>query len=294
MSIQHSADGQMIWRTLASRPRLLLTRQAQVTEHAEVTGKRLFILGGTGYVGREVCKLAVEQGFEVTSLSRRGVNPEPHDQRLAKVQWIKGDATDQGTVKAWVERSDAVVHAIGLLFDIESGLPLLNRIVSGSRSVPSEWSTYDNTTRLTAFNVIEALLQKPRSPGYILTPVIFLSAAEAGWPEVSFGNQVERLAPLWLKRYLAAKRAVEAKLAQHSDVFRSVVYRPSLIWSWNKFDVLPAIPIFNLASALGVPFVDKTVQVSTLARAILAGICDNSVSGVQRFTQMEDLARRPF
>lgn len=38
-----------------------------------------------------------------------------------------------------------------------------------------------------------------------------------------------------------------------------VIYRPSLIWNWSKLDVLPIIPFFNLASALGVPFVDKTV-----------------------------------
>jgi len=39
-----------------------------------------------------------------------------------------------------------------------------------------------------------------------------------------------------------------------------VIYRPSLIWNWSKLDVLPIIPFFNLASALGVPFVDKTVH----------------------------------
>ena len=67
--------------------------------------------------------------------------------------------------------------------------------------------------------------------------------------------------------------------------------RGSLIWSWDKLDVLPIIPVFNLANAVGVPFVDKTVRVETLADAIVAGIEDDSVSGVQRFMQMEELAQ---
>jgi len=56
--------------------------------------------------------------------------------------------------------------------------------------------------------------------------------------------------------------------------------------------VLPVIPIFNLACAVGVPFVDKTVQVGTLADAIVQGISDNEVEGVQRYMEMEELAKR--
>jgi hypothetical protein len=48
--------------------------------------------------------------------------------------------------------------------------------------------------------------------------------------------------------------------------------------------------VFNLASALGVPFVDKTVRVETLGKAVVAGLGDESVEGVQRFAQMEQLA----
>ena len=66
--------------------------------------------------------------------------------------------------------------------------------------------------------------------------------------------------------------------------------RARAVWNWKKFDVLPVIPVFNLASALGVPFVDKTVRVETIGRAIVAGLLDESVSGVQRFEAMEALS----
>ena len=54
-------------------------------------------------------------------------------------------------------------------------------------------------------------------------------------------------------------------------------------------DVLPIIPVFNLASALGVPFVDRTIRVGTLADAIVAGVAGDA-EGVQRFAAMDELA----
>ena len=81
---------------------------------------------------------------------------------------------------------------------------------------------------------------------------------ESGWPDVAGGSFVEsNVAPEWLRRYLVAKRAVEAKLTENSDKLRPVVYRPSLIWSWGKLDVLahhPGVqPGFCLRRALRGP-----------------------------------------
>jgi len=241
-------------------------------------------------VGREVCKRAVERGWEVASLSRRGENPLPGDAALDCVEWQQGDAADAQDVQKFVKDADAVVHAVGLLFDVDSGLTQFSKVVSGSNSVPGEESTYDRVTRQTAFNAIDATANRLRLPFAPRTPFAFVSCAESGWPDVSGGSFVEdKVAPEWLRRYLVAKRAVEAKLEENSDKLRPVVYRPSLIWSWGKLDVLPIIPVFNLASALGVPFVDRTIRVGTLADAIVAGVAGDA-EGVQRFAAMDELA----
>lgn len=256
-------------------------------------GQRLLVIGGTGFVGSEVCKNAVEAGYTVTALSRRGQNPDPSNELLQQVEWCAGDALDEKTVSAYLSKADAVVHAIGLLFDVDSGLVGLNNVVSGSKSKPGDASTYDNITRKTAFTMIQALQKRPALP-FVQTeriPFAFISCAEAGWPDVQFGEAVDEAAPEWLKRYLAAKRAVEAKLGA-SDRLRPIIMRPSLIWTWSKLDVLPVIPIFNIASALGVPFVDKTVRVEDLARATVAALKDPSVSGVQRYPEMERLSKQ--
>jgi len=256
--------------------------------------KRVAVFGGTGFVGSAVCERLVKKGYAVTAVSRRGTNPKPGDEYLDQVNWVKGDATDAGTVKKIVNDADAAVHAIGLLFDVESGLANLNTIVSGSGSLPGDDSTYDAITRQTMFNVADAIEGKMSFPSFGKQqkfPLCFVSAAEAGWPEVAGGSLVEeKLAPEWLKKYLAAKRSVEERLSS-SNKIRSAIYRPSLIWDWTKFDVLPIIPVFNIASAAGVPFVDKTVRVETLADAIVQGIVDEEVEGVQRYMQMEQLAK---
>lgn len=262
------------------------------------SASRLLVVGGNGYAGRQICRYAVSAGFKVTSLSRRGVNPLPADPLLCEVEWTAGNALDERTLSSAVARADAVVHAIGLLFDSKSGLAPLNLIVSGSKAeVQPEESTYDNITRKTALSLLRAINAKPSLPAVLggkPTPYVFISCAESGWVDgwtegVRFGESVDAAAPEWLKRYLAAKRAVEAELRVARGV-RPVVLRPSLIWSWDKLDVLPVIPLFNLASALGVPFVDKTVRVETLAKAAVAGLLDSSVSGIQRIDRMEALA----
>ena len=262
----------------------------QLDQHSRVALNSLVDLRTGGYVGREVCKRAVERGWEVASLSRRGENPLPGDAALDCVEWLQGDAADSSDVQKFVKDADAVVHAVGLLFDVDSGLTQFSKVVSGSNSVPGAESTYDRVTRQTAFNAIDATANRLRLPFAPRTPFAFVSCAESGWPDVSGGSFVEdKVAPEWLRRYLVAKRAVEAKLEENSDKLRPVVYRPSLIWSWGKLDVLPIIPVFNLASALGVPFVDRTIRVGTLADAIVAGVAGDA-EGVQRFAAMDELA----
>lgn len=261
---------------------------------AAATPKKVAVFGGGGYVGSQVCERLAKRGHQVTAVSRRGINPRPDDENLQKVTWVSGDATDPTVVRKIISDADAAVHAVGLLFDVDSGLAQFNTIVSGSGSLPSEKSTYDAVTRQTMFNVVDAIERKPTLPFSKAQrfPLAFVSCAEAGWPDVPGGKFVdEKLAPDWLKRYLAAKRAVEGRLSSSSKI-RSCMMRPSLIWDWTKYDVLPAIPIFNIASAIGVPFVDKTVRVETLADAIVQCIEDDNVEGVQRYMQMEELARR--
>lgn len=58
---------------------------------------KLLVLGGTGFVGSTVTKLALDRGYEVVSLSRRG-QPSTGSSLAGqpKVKWVQGDATKAG------------------------------------------------------------------------------------------------------------------------------------------------------------------------------------------------------
>ena len=91
-----------MWYTTLLGLGLALSPSAQLPS---VDGKRMLVLGGGGFAGREVCRNAVAQGYSVTSLTRRGENPEPNNcELLSQVQWRAGDALDERTVKV-CERS---------------------------------------------------------------------------------------------------------------------------------------------------------------------------------------------
>ncbi len=272
---------------------------------------RILILGGSGFLGENIACRAIREGYAVTSISRRGRPAGDNDACRNKIDYRIGDARDLKTIEAILnedalvddsERNSsgsstalsfvAVVHCIGLLFDTESKLGRLNRFVSGSGSRPGDSSTYDDVTRLTAFHAISAAESYAKKRGKRI-PFIFTSAAEAGWPDVRGGQFIENsLAPKWLRRYLAAKRAVESELLKGSTVqyLRPVIFRPSLIYSLDKALSLPPVGAFYVGNRLGLPFVDRPVTVQKLSIAAVRAVCNDEVEGVQRFQEIDELS----
>lgn len=179
-----------------------------------------------------------------------------------------------------------------MLFDGESGIGNLNKFVSGSGSVPDDTSTYDDITRLTAFNAIEATESYAKKKGNTPMPFVFTSAAEAGWPDMGGGPLVESyLAPGWLKRYLEAKRTVEARLDENPSLIRPIIFRPSLIFSFDRFASLPPVGAFFVGNKLGLPFVDRPVTVQALSAAVIKSLSSDDVKGVQRYMQIDELSQ---
>lgn len=248
---------------------------------------KILVLGGTGFVGYNFIEQATRKGYDVVSLSRRG-EPKAASPVTESVQWVKGDAVDKDTMQKTFKAYgpfDACVHAIGLLFDSESGLKGFNPAVSGSGSIPDDSATYDRITRVTAFNAIDCLQKQRPKRGSDKAVFVFVSAAEAGW---DFKAPVN-----FLERYLVAKRAVEGKLLDPptANKFRSVVFRPSLIWTPQKPAALLSVVPFFVASTIGVPFVDRPVRVDALTGAMLKSIEDSTVNGVQRFKEIDTLSK---
>lgn len=263
----------------------MLTLAAMAALSLTAPPKRLLVCGGSGFLGREVCRSAVARGWAVTSLSRRGVNPEPGCSALDEVSWVAGDASDQVLLDQLSSQTDAFVHSVGLLLDTESGLGALNVVTSGSRSVPSAGATYDSVMRKSAIALLEAAKGDTTR-----RPFVFVSASEAGWPEIPAGRAIEPRLFEFLGRYLTAKRGVEAALANEASV-RPLLVRPSLMWSWGKLDVLPILPVWNTFSALGVAdgAFGKMLRVEVVGAAIVQAL-EREVEGVLGPADLEAIA----
>ena len=263
----------------------------QMTAFEKENKGKILVLGGSGFLGGTVARRAILEGYSVTSISRRG---KPEEDANDSIDYRIGDARTKETIETILKEGDykAVVHCIGLLFDGESGIGNLNKFVSGSGSVPEQASTYDDITRKTAFNAIEAAEAYSKKMGDNPLPFVFTSAAEAGWPDMSGGSLVESyLAPKWLKRYLEAKRSVESRLMENQTLLRPVIFRPSLIFSFDRFASLPPVGAFFIGNKIGLPFVDRPVTVQSLSAAVVKAINDSNVKGVQRFEQIDELGQ---
>eukprot|EP00242_Pyramimonas_sp_CCMP2087_P008407 CAMPEP_0198213610 /NCGR_PEP_ID=MMETSP1445-20131203/28964_1 /TAXON_ID=36898 /ORGANISM="Pyramimonas sp., Strain CCMP2087" /LENGTH=284 /DNA_ID=CAMNT_0043888277 /DNA_START=225 /DNA_END=1079 /DNA_ORIENTATION=+ len=260
--------------THSTSPSLRTRATSNAAEAA--TSKKILVLGGTGFVGSEICRLALSRGYAVVSVSRRGQG------QVEGVDWRKGDVVKNPDIvnKILSEGSFyGVLHTIGMLLEGD-----FNKFASGSGSVPTPGTTYDQVTRQTALAAASAFASSDQEVGSP-PPFVFVSAAEAGWtqdPPVPF-----------LVSYLTAKRAVEAQLMSNfsaNSLLRPIILRPSLVYSMDRAASLPAVGAFVLGNMLGIPGIDRPVSVETLAKAALKGLEDDSVVGVQNGKAMEQLA----
>eukprot|EP01065_Artemidia_motanka_P033542 TRINITY_DN40531_c0_g1_i1.p1 TRINITY_DN40531_c0_g1~~TRINITY_DN40531_c0_g1_i1.p1 ORF type:complete len:448 (+),score=134.81 TRINITY_DN40531_c0_g1_i1:55-1344(+) len=76
-------------------------------------GRTMFVAGGSGFIGSNVCREAIREGFRVVSLSRTG-RPEHIREKWADlVEWRRGDVQVPKTFVEDLRPADAVVSCIG-------------------------------------------------------------------------------------------------------------------------------------------------------------------------------------
>lgn len=166
---------------------MLFALAIQLSVALVAPGRSLLVVGGSGYLGREVCRKAVSNGWNVVSLSRRGANPEPDSAELSKVTWKAGAADDEALLSELCASSDAYVHSCAMLFDSESGLANLNVLTSGSGSQVADGATYATAIAGTALPLMTAA--EAQGGG----PLVFVSAIGAG--DSLVGSTLQKVAP---------------------------------------------------------------------------------------------------
>ncbi|PLY10976.1 MAG: NAD-dependent dehydratase [Desulfuromonas sp.] len=77
---------------------------------------RVFVTGGTGFVGREILQQLTAAGHTVRSLARGGKRRLD----LAGVECVPGDITDSKSLDGLLEGCDAVIHLVGIIREFPS------------------------------------------------------------------------------------------------------------------------------------------------------------------------------
>lgn len=216
---------------------------------------KILITGGTGFIGGEICRQAVEAGHEVVVLARGG-RPARADAWLERVRWVRGDVGEVAGWRAELRGCGAVVHCVGII-----------------REAPARGVTFE---RINGEAVIEVATA---AAGEGVGAFVFLSASDKP--------------PLLRRAYLTAKRSAEAAIARLP--LRGVSLRPGFVYGGARLPSLPAAALLGVAQHLPIvgPRVrgSRPLPVATVARAALAAATRHDLRGVLDVDAIERLGR---
>lgn len=82
---------------------------------------KVVVIGGSGYVGRQICQQAVVRGHFVTSVNLRGKPAALENEEWAdKVTWLKADVFKPDEWDAVISADTTVVASVGALGSAET------------------------------------------------------------------------------------------------------------------------------------------------------------------------------
>ncbi len=203
--------------------------------------KKIFITGGTGYVGRKIVKLLLDKGYRVTCLVRMG--SENKINIYSKVNIVFGDALDIGSID--LSGHDVVIHLVAII-----------------KEVKSEDITFERLNFHTAKNMID----KSISQG--INRFLFMSAA----------GYVPGIGKGYFKYKLMAEDYLKQSGLKWTIFRPSLIYDKSIVgksMGWVRM----MKPLFNLGSHLNLAknFIEtwEPISKNEIAKAYIKAIEDD-------------------
>lgn len=96
--------------------------------------RRIFVTGGTGFVGRAVIQALRAEGYAVRCLVRRG--SERDLRGFGAIERVEGDVMARQTLDAGISGCDAVIHLVGLIRERPASGSTFERVhVQGTQNV---------------------------------------------------------------------------------------------------------------------------------------------------------------
>jgi uncharacterized protein YbjT (DUF2867 family) len=97
---------------------------------------RVFVTGGSGFVGRAVVAALIKAGWQIVALARKGTAAGKASAWPGEVRLVYGDLLDPGPVESGIFQADAVIHLVGIIAENRSRDITFERIhVQGTRAI---------------------------------------------------------------------------------------------------------------------------------------------------------------
>ncbi|KAJ2003479.1 hypothetical protein GGI04_002955 [Coemansia thaxteri] len=248
--------------------------------------RKLFVVGGSGFLGQAICHSALARGWEVLSLSRHGapgkaLTRDPSGKPAAGcIRWIQGDALKPESFQEHLPGCTAVVHTVGVL--MENNYKSMVNMGATSRASRQPPTTYEQANRDTALSVARAARGVQG-----LDTFVYISASD--------------VLPLISARYISTKREAENDLLAHRDAMRPIILRPGFMFSSVRPVSLPIAAGVSLYNTLyhrtpagcllkHTPFAkaaSPALRREVVASAVVNAIEDRRVSGVLEIADIE-------
>lgn len=217
--------------------------------------QRLLVFGGSGFIGSQVCRIAVEQGHDVISVSRHGRPADAEPAWADRVEWVAANILQPETWRDHLPGCDAVVHCVGIVAEDHDAGFTFERVNGDSVEIAA-WE-----------------------------------AKEAGVDRFVFVSAKDR-PPFVSPRYLAAKRIGETALHRY-DV-REIILRPRFVVGPQRPSTQVLGGMMTLAEkvpGLGHRVhEDRPLRVERVATAIVKAATDLDYQGVVSLDNIEYVA----
>ncbi len=220
---------------------------------------KLVVPGGNGFIGSDICRIAVRNGHDVAAFGRTGrpdVSPAQHPW-VSEVEWRAADVLEPNTWSDFLDGADALVHSVATI-----------------RERPSDGITYDLVNAQSALRAAKAAVAAD------LDAFVFLSVRDKP--------------PVVPKSFLASKRRVERQLPDQFPSLRFVSLRPNLVFGARRpgtgtmAAVLNQLPggLHGYSARAGRP-----LPVEIVAAAAVHAATTDTLSGILDVDQIADLGR---
>lgn len=213
--------------------------------------KTIAVTGGTGFVGRALCKALIAGGFAVRVITRR--RPAAP---LAELTYAEADFADTESLKKALSGADAAVHLAAALF-CRSEEEFMRANAAGTR------------------NLAAAAAATP-----MLAKLIYLSSLAAGGPSLADAPRTEAQKDAPVSFYGASKLEGEKAVKNFPGSF--VILRPPIIYGrkdsgFSKIAEWVRRGVMVNAGSAGGRF--SFVYLDDLVRAVLAALYSNRFDG---------------